>query len=272
MTITDFTQRLQSVKQNGTGYIARCPAHDDGTASLSIGAGQDGRILLNCFAGCDTSRILDALNLRAADLFPDKPQSNAKQIAAVYPYKDATGRVLYEKVRYEPKVFSIRIPDGRGGYSYSLKNAGIEPILYNLPAVLASPWIAVTKGERDVATLSRIKVIEGGLSFVATTSPFGAGASGAKWRDSYTETLRGKDVYIIGDNDDTGRDFAAYVYQQLQGVARNIWLADIAAVYPELPPKGDVADLWRLLNGDSDKVLEVLCDAFRCVYEGMTRG
>jgi hypothetical protein len=35
------------------GWIARCPAHDDRHASLSIGMGDPGRLLLFCHSGCD---------------------------------------------------------------------------------------------------------------------------------------------------------------------------------------------------------------------------
>lgn len=45
------------------GYIAtcRCPAHDDGTPSLSIRQGEDG-ILVHCFAGCDPEDVLRELS------------------------------------------------------------------------------------------------------------------------------------------------------------------------------------------------------------------
>lgn len=48
----------------GRGYIARCPAHDDGTPSLSIADGEDGRILIYCFAGCSYREVTTALRLR----------------------------------------------------------------------------------------------------------------------------------------------------------------------------------------------------------------
>ena len=49
--------------------LARCPAHDDKQASLSISIGEDGRILLKCFAGCDTEHVIKALGLEWNDLF-----------------------------------------------------------------------------------------------------------------------------------------------------------------------------------------------------------
>lgn len=49
---------------------ARCPAHEDRSASLSVGVGADGRALVHCFAGCETEAILGALGLAWSDLFP----------------------------------------------------------------------------------------------------------------------------------------------------------------------------------------------------------
>ena len=41
--------------------LAPCPAHDDSSPSLSIGIGDDGRTLLNCFAGCSHASVVSAL-------------------------------------------------------------------------------------------------------------------------------------------------------------------------------------------------------------------
>jgi len=38
-------------------YTARCPAHDDRVASLSVAKGSDGRALVKCFAGCTVKRL-----------------------------------------------------------------------------------------------------------------------------------------------------------------------------------------------------------------------
>jgi hypothetical protein len=65
--------RVAGVKQTGSGkWISRCPAHEDKSPSLSIREMEDGRVLINCFAGCGTGDVLDAIGLRMADLF-EKP-------------------------------------------------------------------------------------------------------------------------------------------------------------------------------------------------------
>lgn len=50
-------------------WMAQCPAHDDRSASLSIKEANDGRVLLNCFAGCEVTAICDSLGLLLSDLF-----------------------------------------------------------------------------------------------------------------------------------------------------------------------------------------------------------
>lgn len=65
--------RLTRVKATGAGrWIARCPAHEDRSPSLSIRELDDGRVLAHCFAGCDVRDVLGAIGLTLAALF-DKP-------------------------------------------------------------------------------------------------------------------------------------------------------------------------------------------------------
>lgn len=61
-------ERLQSLGKRG--WLARCPAHKDKTASLSIAEGRNGGVLLNCFGGCEVRHVLDALGLEFKDLYP----------------------------------------------------------------------------------------------------------------------------------------------------------------------------------------------------------
>lgn len=62
-------------KRSGVGWSCRCPAHDDSTPSLSIGDGDNGGSVLNCFAGCDTKAVLEAVGLTLADLMPPREVS-----------------------------------------------------------------------------------------------------------------------------------------------------------------------------------------------------
>ncbi len=68
--------RLEGVRRAKSGFIARCPAHDDRSPSLAISVGVDGRVLLRCFAGCSALEIVTAMGLRLSDLF-ERPTNGA---------------------------------------------------------------------------------------------------------------------------------------------------------------------------------------------------
>lgn len=70
-SVTDvLLSRLERVRRTGAGWTARCPSHDDRSASLSVAVGDDGRVLCHCFAGCEIHDVLGAIGLTIADLFP----------------------------------------------------------------------------------------------------------------------------------------------------------------------------------------------------------
>ncbi len=78
--------RLDKVKAAGAGkWKACCPAHDDRDPSLSIREADDGKVLLHCWAGCDTDSIAAAIGLTIRDLFPgdDKPRRQGPSRAAI---------------------------------------------------------------------------------------------------------------------------------------------------------------------------------------------
>ena len=61
LTLTAVLARLEGVRRHGDHYMARCPAHEDRTPSLSIAQGARGRVLLYCHAGCAYPDIVHAL-------------------------------------------------------------------------------------------------------------------------------------------------------------------------------------------------------------------
>lgn len=141
--------RLQGIKQTASGYSARCPAHDDNRNSLSINAGDDGRVLLHCFAGCSVDDVCAGIELDTKDLFPQKQK---RREIARYDYTDESGKLLFQKVRYEPKDFLCRVPDGAGGWTYKLD--GVRRVLYHLPNVIESPIVFICEGEKDCNLLA----------------------------------------------------------------------------------------------------------------------
>lgn len=64
--------RLERVRANRNGtWVARCPAHDDRSPSLSIATGDNGKVLLHCFAGCGAADVVEAIGLELSSLFPE---------------------------------------------------------------------------------------------------------------------------------------------------------------------------------------------------------
>jgi hypothetical protein len=61
--------RLEGVHESNGSWKALCPAHDDREPSLSVSEGEENKVILHCFTGCDTEEIVSALDLEMKDLF-----------------------------------------------------------------------------------------------------------------------------------------------------------------------------------------------------------
>lgn len=78
---SQLAERVQGKRAGDGRWTARCPAHEDRQASLSIGTGRDGRPLVNCFAGCEAKAILEVLGLSFADVLPERQADPAPRPA-----------------------------------------------------------------------------------------------------------------------------------------------------------------------------------------------
>lgn len=220
MNTDEMLSHFQGVRETGPDrWQALCPSHADREPSLSIQKDTD-RILLHCHAGCQPEAIIEALNLNMVDLFI-KNRQNAPQrtIEQVYPYHDAEGHIVFETVRFKPKGFSQRQPDGNGGYIWNLK--GVSPVLYRLPEVMKAlandETIFICEGEKDVDNLRT-------LGMTATTNPMGAG----KWREDYTSTLTEANAVILPDKDAPGLKHAYQVAESLHGKAASLKVIELS--------------------------------------------
>ena len=105
MNLVKFIQHFNSVKcTSNNKYMAKCPCHDDKNASLSISE-ENGKILLHCFAGCDTQSIVNSIGLTLKDLFIEKKEKKTSILEKEYYYTDENGNKLYKCMRYNPKRF-----------------------------------------------------------------------------------------------------------------------------------------------------------------------
>ncbi len=80
MTVDVLLTRLDAVRQVGPGrWLARCPAHDDRHASLSLRELDDGRVLVHDFAGCSVEDVLAAAGLTFDALYPEQASGHQAQ-------------------------------------------------------------------------------------------------------------------------------------------------------------------------------------------------
>lgn len=244
MHAEEILGKLEGVRRSGAGWMAKCPAHEDRHASLSVGQADDGRTLLHCQAGCEPQDVVEKIGLRLGDLFPDKRSEQKPQIDKCYDYRDEKGALLFQVVRLFPKDFRQRRPNPSGGWIWKLEDT--KRVLYRLPELLDSDpnaTVFIVEGEKDVDALLDI-------GLVATTNVGGAGVG--KWRQEYSETLRERHVAILPDNDDPGAEHAAAVEKSLAGTAASVKILRL----PGVPPKGDVSD-WLKAGGTRDRLLDL---------------
>ena len=216
LEVQNFLGKLDGVRANGNNWSARCPCrNDDQNPSLSIGQGDDGRVLVTCHRGmpCDIEEICTSVGLNVSDLMPKKQEKKRKlTLVETYDFRDALGTLVFQKQRFVDedgkKTFIQRRIDSETG-EWVRNLDGVEKILYNLPMVCSArdsgETIWVVEGEKDVDTLSE-------LGIAATTMPGGAG----KWLDIHTETLAGANIVLVADNDDSGKKHAIDVAEKLR--------------------------------------------------------
>lgn len=263
--------RLQRLTSHGKYMKAMCPAHEDVNASLSISIGDNGSLMLKCHAGCAFQSVIDAIGVKQQECFADSGTQAARQqsrIVATYPYCDENGEMLFEVCRFEPKDFRPRrkarpddSPDSvkRDGWVWNLQ--ATRHVLYRLPELKAAMatrpdrCVFVCEGEKDVDS------VRGKLEMVATTNPGGAG----KWRDEYTESLRGMNVAIVPDRDPVnprtgvspGMEHAEKVACALVGVAKSV---KILSYDVEGMEKFDISD-WIAARAPAEARTELIAIA-----------
>ena len=231
--------KLENVRRSGRGWTARCPAHEDRENSLSVGVGDDGRVLLKCFAGCEVEAIVASLRLTMQDLFDDattpRPQggggaSSPGPTATVQPHEGggltlaqyaAAKRLPVEfltslgltEIYYQRKL-AVRIPyltpDGQEvavrfrlaleGPNRFCWKSGAKPCLYGLQRL------------RKVREAGYVVLVEG-ESDCHTLWLHGIPALGlpgaATWKEQWAEHFEGIPCIYVVMEPDAGREAVA---------------------------------------------------------------
>lgn len=226
-TLSDVVDALSRANCHPTSngndcYSAHCPVHEaDGGGhkpSLSVSRGDKVDVVVHCHAGCQPGAIFKALGIEKSAR--RSAGAGQRRVAACYPYHNASGAAVFEKIRLEPKDFRIRHQDASGADVWKLPR-GIEPPLYRLAAVVAAiasgEPVYLVEGEKDADRLAA-------AGLCATTNYEGAakGNQKQKWRASYTAALAGADVVLLPDIDEPGRAHMRHVAAALAGKAARV--------------------------------------------------
>lgn len=265
MRVDEILQKLDQVRKTGAGWTARCPAHEDRKASLSIAIGSEDRILVKCFSGCRTPDILRALGLREADLFAEKAPGAKRPARAAaswgseakvcgrptYIYRQADGEPSYGVNRAPGKRFSQCHYTGK---EWRVGRAGRPSLPYQLRELTEArqrdpeALIVVVEGEKDT-----LRLWQTGLP--ATTLAGGA-TSIARDAGALVEPLKGANVVLVPDHDDPGREAMGAVARTLAPTAKSIrWLE-----LPGLQEKGDTSD-WLDAGGAVEQLRALASEA-----------
>lgn len=274
MQLKEVVKKLSGAKRSQSGFIAKCPAHTDEKQSLSIDSA-GGKVLLNCFAGCRPEQIVEAMGLEFKDLFegcaPHDLSSRSfrrdgvsfyappkAKVAAVYRYTDASGQVLYENVRFEPKGFSQRRMGADGKYIWDLR--GVTRVPYRLPDLLkvrhgADVWLC--EGEKDADSLAE-------LGFTAS--------SFKNWHRDFNQYIKKTNVIIVRDHDLPGGVQANEAARVIQPAAASLKVLDVHAEY-EMPEKHgpDISDYIKKCVVDEGMTPEEIAERLSLMVDGSQR-
>lgn len=240
--------KLDHVKATAGGWIARCPAHEDGRPSLKIDLGGDDRVLLHCYAGCEAKAIVAAIGLDLSDLFPPKKGEKRPRGKLVerteYRVRDERGVLVATHVRdvYESgeKAVRWRRPNGQWG----LGGFPLEDLpLYGIDELDDAESVVITEGEKARDALRARKI-----TAVGTVT----GSSSAPGPDALRPIV-GRLAVLWGDRDGSGDAHMGRVAQTLKGVGQDPGLIRRVA-WSDAPPGGDAAD-W---DGDRDELVDLI--------------
>ena len=288
MHLNEMIRRFDRVKPNGAdSYMVRCPCHDDKQQSLCI-TEKDGKILMNCFAGCRTQDILCAVGLEGKDLFNDSAYRGDPRPASVeYAYSAELKKIRFYQQAADgswQKTFCWKHRNENGEWQSGM--GGKTPPLYqqyqldivrrraempvdpisesgDLFPTESFDTMFIVEGEKDVDTVCQK------LGLEAVCSPHG-GSKGdikSKWKPEYNPLFEGLDVAIIPDNDEVGRQFAAMVAKEILPYAKSVKIIDLTQEWPDLAEKGDITDV---LEREKPVMGMSIAKSVKCRLEALT--
>ena len=214
---------------------------------------ENGGVIANAPAVPEPKRPTYRLRIAAPDTrFPSKTEldfwAENQQITPIgppdlYAYRAKDGGIVLLVVRYptaEGKEVRRASWTGRRWQLGGTQDAVLP--LYRLPDLLARPEATVLICEGEKATDAAAELWP---QYACTCPVGGSGPAPTSWRP-----LEGRDVLVLGDNDDAGKMFVLRLRDYLDGIVERVRMLRPQDVYTALggygqPPKGwDVAD-WN---------------------------
>lgn len=236
-------------RQDGKEYRAKVPWRKDEHGSLTVNE-KDG-----CWLWADITQkqfgdVISFVRQRfgydfrqAMEWLSNRLGTGAaeRRIKKIYDYQNEKRITQHQTIRYEPKGFSQRHPDGKGGWIWNLE--GVELVLYRLPELIAADpreTVWIVEGEKDVESLRQ-------WNLIATCNPMGAN----KWKPAYNAYLKGRSVVVVPDQDKSGegQKSGRLIHQNLKGVASEVYILN-------LPNAKDVTE-WIEKGGTKQEFIEL---------------
>ena len=266
-------QRVGDYKRSGSGFRCRCPntkahAHKDNSYSCYISYGTKGQDITMFCHVCGQDGLPDMLSALGIDerflCADDDEIQKGDYVQAAIAYYTGKGLKHVASYDYDPDgvyhdgLQKLRFVDADGKKTFrwirkdetkkdgwSAGRGDCVNRLYTRGDKNAD-FALILEGEKDVDSCFSA------TGFLCVSAENGAvkGSAGRKWLPEYSEALKDKTVYIVPDADTAGRSFAETIKRQLQDVAKNVFICDLASVWQEIPEKGDFSDMLSDLGAD----------------------
>jgi hypothetical protein len=260
--ISIVLDRLPGHRQSGSGYSARCPAHPDRNASLSISTGRDGRVLLRCHRGCRADDIVRSIGMTMADLFPPK-NGNGQHgyVGAAHRPRPSAGRA-YPTVEQAVQATARAIPGVTDHHMWMYPGGTYCIARYDTPRGkqirpyhhAADGWrvgdpagpLPLYRHDEIPADAETIFVVEGekcvdlawSIGLPAVTSSHGS--QSARRSDWTSIADRDALIVVMPDHDAAGEAYAADVCRIILGATPGARIKIVRL--PDLPDGGDIEE------------------------------
>ena len=128
-----IAKALGGRKAGRSGWIARCPVHDDSNPSLSLSTGKDGKVLLRCLAGCDQAQVIDALRARGLWERRGRYYGMPRAAKADHPKNAPSERDDTDRTEYALRIWRAAVPASNTLAETYLQSRGLRlPLTFTL--------------------------------------------------------------------------------------------------------------------------------------------